>query len=165
MPVRNQPEFCPKAVISVSEMCARCGLSRSHWYALVRSGVMPYPCYDLRTRRPIYPRELQQMCLQVRATNVGANGQYIIFYSRQNAGTVESPRLSGPVRRSRRAIPSAPSHAGMIEGLRALGLAEVDDAQVENALRVCYPSGHAEVEEGHVLRSVWQHLRRTNAAR
>src|SRR5207237_1482345 len=91
MPARPQPDSTLKAAISVSEMAARCQLSRGRFHELVRAGVMPYPQYDLRTRRPLYTRDLQDACMNVRATNVGIDGRYVVFYA-SRAATERSSR-------------------------------------------------------------------------
>jgi hypothetical protein len=79
------PESCQKAVYSVSETAHSVGLSRARFYQLVEAGVFPTPIYDIRTRRPYYTAELQEICKKIRQTNIGQNGLPILFYSpRQN---------------------------------------------------------------------------------
>jgi len=162
MPVRLPSECCPKVVVSVSEMARSCGLSRSRFYDLVRQGVMPAPCYDLRTRRPLFPRELQQQCLEVKRSNVGIDGRFVIFYERQ------SPIVSTVTTRPRRRLNSTRAvnndrHAGLIMQLNALGLS-VTAGVVDDALRLCFPTGHDGTDEGELLRALWRHLRQATAA-
>src|ERR1700736_238302 len=107
-----------KAAISVSEMAARCQLSRGRFHELIRAGVMPWPQYDLRTRRPLYTRELQEVCLAVRATNIGIDGRFIVFYAPRSAERPRRPRTSEERQ------PTG-SHAELLQGLRALGIASV----------------------------------------
>jgi hypothetical protein len=163
MPVRSTTGTCPKAAISVSEMARLCDLSRGHFNHLVRSGVMPQPQYSLRNRRPFYDREQQEVCLAVKATNTGADGQYVVFYVRR--GRAADPPAGRAGRRPTAARPpepppAHPAHPELIEGLRSLGMGAVSPGQVEAAVRACYPAGHAGAEEGAVLREVWRYLRR-----
>ena len=51
-------------------------------------------------------------------------------------------------------------HAGLIEGLKGLGLATVTESDVASALQKLYPSGTAGVGEAEVLRSVFVTLMR-----
>lgn len=60
MPSRT-PEELP-AVVSVSEMARKVGLSRSRFYDLVRAGVFPQSVYCIRTRRPMFLTEQQADC-------------------------------------------------------------------------------------------------------
>jgi hypothetical protein len=159
MPVRQQSDLSEKAAVSVSEAAARCGLSRTHFHALVKNGVMPPPCYDLKTRKPFYTRELLDECLRIRRTNVSFDGRICLFYQRRQP--------SGPGRQplaSRRSSVAAPApHAELIEGLRAMGLGSVSDGRIDDGLRICFPNGVGSTSEGEVLRSLWQHLRRSQA--
>jgi len=147
-----------KAVISVSEMAGKVGLSRSHFHALVRAGVFPSPIHDLRTKRPMFTRELQEQCLRVKATQIGMDGQYRLFYSPRTA--VTSPAIRS---RSRPTTATEGVHGRLIEGLRSLGLDGVSEGQAADAIRACYPQGHVNIHEGEVLRTLWQHLRRREA--
>jgi hypothetical protein len=162
MPARSSNETSEKAALSVSDMARRCGLSRSHFNLLIRTGIMPQPLYSLRNRRPFYDQEFQELCLRVRSTNTGADGQYVVFYDRRS---VSPPTNTAPSRtRTTRQQPTAQTdaHAELVDGLRALGLTDATAAQVDAALRACYPSGHAGIDEGEVLRELWRHLRRQN---
>ena len=162
MPARSTPETSQRAAISVSDMARRCGLSRSHFNLLIRTGVMPQPLYSLHNRRPFYDAEYQEMCLRVRATNIAIDGRYVVFYDRRN---VNAPAAT-PARTSRRAAPpQVEACAELLEGLRALGLTDATAARVDAAVRACYPSGHDGIDEGEVLRSLWRHLRRANDER
>ena len=82
-----------KPIISVTEMARNLNLSRARFYQLLEQGIFPQPIYDLRTKRPIYNIELQQSCFQVRETGIGANNQYILFYSpRKKEAALLPPR-------------------------------------------------------------------------
>src|SRR5687768_18259303 len=111
-----------KAACSVSELAQRCGLSRARWYELVKDGVMPQPVYCVRTRRPLYPRELQELAINLRMTNTALDGRYVIYYSRRET-PLSSPAQSTSSRPTRRGA-SAPAPDGkiaeVIESLRSL---------------------------------------------
>lgn len=159
MPARSPPESSLPAVVSVTEMARRVGLSRSRFYELVRSGHLPTPVYCLRTRRPMYLTEQMVECLRVKQSGIGVNGGYVLFYSPRERETPSSPR---PNRGSRTLPP--PNQAEILEGLRALGMTAGSE-EVAAAVRACFPDGTEGRDEGEVLRAVWQELRRTNAAR
>jgi hypothetical protein len=150
-----------KSAVSVTEMAAMLGLSRGHLHALIRDGVFPHPVYCTTTRRPFYIAEQQQQCLQIRATNVGANGRYVLFYG-PRSGDGSQPRTSSGSRRN--GTPLGSLQAALVEGLRALGLTTATDQQVAAALSACYPNGVGGVDQGEVLRTLWRHLRSQNAA-
>lgn len=155
MPARVQTESNLKAVVSVSEIARMIGLSRSHFHALMKSGVMPLPVYCLHTRRPMFTRELQQECLLVKETNIGIDGRYVCFYAPRQRET--------PAQRSnRRQRPVVERHAELLGGLRSLGIGDITDSQADAALRHCFPQGVNGIDDGQVLRAVWQHLRRSN---
>ena len=154
MPARIASESSLKAVVSVSEMARTLGLSRSHFHALMKSGVMPQPVYCTTTRRPLFIRELQQKCLVVRGTNVGHDGRYVCFYAPRRRDT---PQQHPTARRQERAVER---HAELLSGLRSLGRTDVTDRQVDAAIAVCFPQGVNGTDDGLVLRAVWQHLRR-----
>jgi hypothetical protein len=159
MPARTQSEICEKAAVSVSETASRCGLSRTHFHALIKNGIMPPPCYDLKTRKPFYTREILDDCLRIRRTNVAFDGSLCLFYQRRQP-TIPMRRAMGSRRGAAMAVTIA-RHTELLEGLRVMGLATISDGHVDDALRVCYPDGVGSTSEGEVLRSLWQHLRRS----
>jgi hypothetical protein len=65
--------------VSVSEMAAMVGLSRSRFYALVKEGVFPPPLFEMFKHRAVYVRVHQQLCLQVRRSGRGINGKFVRF--------------------------------------------------------------------------------------
>lgn len=166
MPVRPQSECSQKAAVSVSEAASLCGLSRTHFHALIKDAVFPPPCYDLRTRKPFYPREVLEECLRVRQTNVTTDGRVVLFYQRRQQPT-RAPATPGRRARASAATsvsPASPTrHGPLVDGLRSLGLAATTDEQVDDALGICFPSGVGVASEGEVLRTLWRHLRRSQA--
>jgi hypothetical protein len=134
-------------------MAKMVSLSRARFYDLVRRGVFLQPVYSLATRRPCYIAEMQQQNLDARQSGIGCNGEYVLFYERpQTPRRVPSiaPRL-GPQREE---------HAGLIDGLRSLGLENVTKAQVDEALATSFPNGTGGLDEAVILRTVYRHFRR-----
>lgn len=154
MPTETTP-----SVVSLSAMATLCKLSRSRFYQLIEEGIMPPPAYDLHTRRPLYPKELQDMCLQVRSSNIGINGRYILFYGDTQASANTPSR-----RASRRTSTANGSFTSLKEGLLALGLTNLTDQKIKDAVKAAYPNGTTGVDEGEVLRAVFRVLRRQHAA-
>jgi hypothetical protein len=131
-------------------------LSRARFYDLVKAGVFVAPVYSMANRRPLYVQEMQEEILLVRQTGIGCNGQYILFYERQQPAMPSSPSAPRrPIRQERH---------DLIDSLRSLGLQNVTAAQVEEALAANYPNGTAGVDEVTVVRTVYRHLRRLGVA-
>ena len=146
-----------KAVVTVAEMARMIGLSRSRFYQLVQAGIFPHPCYDLRTRRPLFVEEQQATCIEVRRRNCGVNGDPILFYARRPVAAPSAPHRAAPA--ARPAVPQPTRHAALLEALTALGLASVTSQQVDAAHRSCFPNGTSGIEEGQVIRALFVHLR------
>ena len=141
-----------KSVVSVAVMARMVGLSRQRFYQLLGS-TFPYPMYWVATRRPFYPEDLQQVCLEVRRRNCGINGKPVLFYSNGYP-----PRGQKPKAKPR------PSHTpkqfgGLINGLAALGL-PVKEERVAAAVKQLFANGVDGKDEGEVLRDVFLHLKR-----
>ena len=144
--------------ISITEMSRQVFLSRARFYQLLGT-TFPHPIYDVVTKRPFYDDELQAVCLDVRKRNCGIDGKPLLFYSRR------VPTPTKPQRSVTKRPPPKPAnhHASLIAGLAALGL-DVTPMQVESAANTLYPNGLGEVAQGEVLRAVFLHLRRQDAA-
>jgi hypothetical protein len=155
-------QIVTKTAVSVSEMARMVGLSRARFYQLMEAGVFPLPCYDLRTRRPIYAEEQQVVCLEVRRRNCGVNGQPVMFYSKGHSLSVPS-RPARPSKPKRQSSPK-PDHADLMDGLASLGLTSVTPAHVESAIRSLYPAGTASVAPSEALRAVFLFIKRQNSA-
>jgi len=84
-----------KAVCSVTEMAGKLGLSRARFYQLQKTGVFPAPVYCVRTKRPLYPLDLQQECLDTRKTGIGHNGQPIVLtlHEKKNPGSFRTGKI------------------------------------------------------------------------
>ncbi len=156
MPARQGSNSNLPAAVSVTEMASRVGLSCSRFYELIREGFFPMPVYGLKSRRPMYLTEQIVECMKARRSSVGANGEYVLFYSpRQEPETLRPPRSAGVTG------PPAQLHVEILDGLRALGLTATTD-EVAVAVRSCFPEGIAGKAEGEVLRACWTHIRSSN---
>jgi hypothetical protein len=144
-----------KAVVSVAHMARMVGLSRQRFYQLMGT-TFPYPLYHVATRRPFYPADLQQVCLDVRRRNCGIDGKPVLFYATGHRPTVQKPMG--------RRKPSAKNnkYAGLIEGLTALGLF-VSQNQVVEAVDRVFPNGVESTDQGEVLKTVFLHLKRQDS--
>ena len=90
MSVRLEPS-AEKEAVSVAEMARMVALSRARFYQLVGS-TFPHPVYDINTRRPLYTRELQGICMEVRRRNCGIDGRPVLFYAARAAASTPTTR-------------------------------------------------------------------------
>lgn len=142
-----------KPAVSVTQMCVTLQLSRARFYELVKRGVFHPPVYSLATRRPFYLLEQQKDNVAVKETNIGVNGEFILFYQprdKQTASTVRSP--------TEKTRPPSLQHPGLLEGLRSLGLTPTQE-QVAAAVVESFPRGTEGVDESEILRAVYRTLR------
>lgn len=139
-----------KAVVSVSEMAAALDLSRARFYQLLDAQILPQPVYDIRTRRPVYPQDLQEKCLSVRQTGIGSNGQYILFYSpRKNTGSAPRKSVSKKVSK----------YQDLREALTTMGL-DVTEGQVSKAVADVFPDGIENRDQGLVIRELFRYFKK-----
>lgn len=146
-----------RAIVTVSEMARMVGLSRARFYQLQKAGVFPPPFYNPATKRPFYDESLQEVCLEVRRKNCGANGKPVLFYARY--------RLSVPSKPKKQAGPPITKGkdkniAALLDGLNSLGLTTATAAQVETVTKELYPNGTNGIDQGEVLRMVFLEIRR-----
>lgn len=135
------PSRSRRAAYSVVEVARLCRLSRTRFHELTNNGVMPPPVYCVKTRRPLYTVELAARCVEVRETNIGIDGRYVMFYDRRPAVVPPTPPANGPERR--RATSIDPLALEMIESLRSMGITAVQNAIVDAIGRRC-PQGLTE---------------------
>ena len=148
-----------KAAVSVSEMARTLHMSRARFYELVKAGVMPPPCYLIRTRKPFYPSELQSICISVRSQGQGINGEPVVFYA--NRGTL-TKKPSKPKSRSKPKTKLNPMLETLLSGLKQLGVNEPDPVLVKEIVAELYPSGVSTECEGELLTTVFRRLKRRN---
>ncbi len=142
-----------KAIVTVSEMARMCRLSRARFYQLVRAGVFPAPVYE--KGRPVYNEELQQVCLEIRRQNRGANGETVLFYARRLPRPAAKPKGQ-----AKKPITKSKDVSGLLDRLNALGLTTATAAQVEQVAKELFPLGTGGTKQGEVLRAVFLELRR-----
>lgn len=159
MTTSSQIQIETKAAVSCSEMAGMCGLSRQR-FAQLQGTTFPWPLYDVATRRPFYPEDLQKICLEVRRRNMGVDGRPCMFYA---------PRMSAPSAPTGRkpkkvVVKKNKDIAALLAGLNGLGLTTATAAEVESVTREVYPQGTAGIDQGEVLRAVFLHIRSKNTA-
>ena len=148
--------------LTVVQMADRLGLSRRRFYELIDGGKFPPPVYRLDNRKPLYPPELQAVCLRIRNTGEAFDGTFILFNRARSNSAPERATGARPSHRTTPSrVPSEQDHADLIGYLADHGLAVTSD-QVAAALAACFPGGTGGVEPGHVWREVFRHLRREN---
>jgi hypothetical protein len=152
----RQQQDEPSAGVSISDMARIVGLSRQRFHQLMKSGVFPQPLRDEVTGRPYYDESGQAQCLEVRRRNCGVNGKVVLFYARRQPVAVPSPRpkVARPAPTER--------HDDVLDGVRALGLAQATTAQVGETIKQLFPKGTAGVDLGEVIRAVFLHLRQNS---
>ncbi len=162
--MRNQEPL--KEIITVSEMAHMCRLSRARFYQLIAEDIFPAPSRNQQTGRPFFDREQQERCLLVRRTNRGANGKAVMFYGcRIEAPQPPPKRKQLPISRSsKRQSRHDPVLTELRHGLTQLGMTNLTDVDIRQALAQAYPDGHRNVESAELLRAVFGELQRRNTA-
>ena len=138
-----------KEVCSVIEMIKMLGLSRARFYQLIEQAVFPSPLYCTRTKRPFYTIELQELCINIRESNIGFNGQYVLFYS---------PRKKNAEMKKSRKSAAEPFNE-LAETLKRMGL-DVTAAEVGCAVENLFPEGLDTTDQGIVLRDLFRHFKK-----
>jgi hypothetical protein len=131
------------------------GLSRQRLYQL-QGTTFPYPLYDVKTRRPFYPHDLQQVCLEVRRKNCGVDGKPVMFYCTGHRS--QQQKANKPRRPAKKK-----QYPGIIDGLAALGLPSITDSQVGEAIKQLFPRGIDGEDEAEVLRAVFLFIKCQNS--
>lgn len=148
MPVSQASE---KSFVTVSEMAELCQLSRSRFYDLMGVGVFPKPALHPSSKRPMFDRNLQEACLEIRQTGIGANGLPVLFNRKPTKRA--QPK---PIRKS--AEEPHPDHDDLLDALKGLGLTTTPQA-VNEAVAALYPHGAwAGIDQGELVRKVFLHL-------
>ena len=139
-----------KPACSVIEMIRTLELSPTRFYQLLDQGIFPRPIYDIRTKRPFYSIELQELCLNIRESNIGHNGQYILFYS---------PRKFKQGNNSEKSSRKSKEHNSLVdefaETLGRMGLS-INAAKVVTAIEKLYPDGMEGKDHGIIVRDLFR---------
>lgn len=141
------------AAISVTAMAALVGLSRDRFYDLVRSGIFPPPIYRIDTRRPSYPAELREICLSVRRTGQGFNGEIVLFNQ-----TAASKRMGVRRSRGRAACNRDSRNQELAAKLHYLGISNLTPESVAAAVHQCRQGHSDELDEPELLRRLVRHF-------
>ncbi|NLE28508.1 MAG: hypothetical protein GX629_02415 [Phycisphaerae bacterium] len=151
-------QSCLKTVCSVSELAQSLELSRGRFYQLIERGPFPPPIYDLKTKRPYYTLELQQICHEVRSTNIGYDGRPILFYTpRRKKEISESPSFSAEKRKK---AASNPQYQELADALANIGIQSLSPQQIQDALNVLFPGQKVEtLDHGLVIRQLFRHFK------
>ena len=151
----REPDIPP--FVNVSTMGKLLGLSRSRLYQLIEQGVLLQPVYLVSNRRPVYTKEMAVRNLEVRHSNVGVNGEIVMFYSARTSTT--SPKAQKTTQKVVEQPTSPNNYADIIEALESLGMESISASQVESAIQQCFPGGAENVTEDDILREVFRHLK------
>lgn len=141
-----------EVVVSVRRMAELCQLSRSRFYDLVDAGVFPKPVQHPSSKRPMFDRQLQDKCLEIRRTGIGANGIPVLFNRKPKKTDPAKPKAERPVRRE-----PDPEIEPLLEALKGLGLSPAPQVVTE-AVAVLFPSGIAGLDLGDVIRKTFLFL-------
>jgi hypothetical protein len=160
-----------KVIESVTEMARMCGLSRARFYQLSNEGIFPPPSRNQETGRPYFDRDGQEACLTVRRTNRGVNGQAILFYAQRSGQHLTPPKQPSRNGKKSNKLGASPSrHQGsssviteLKHGLQQLGVTDVNDRRIRDALSQEYPDGHRDVDSADLLRSVFEEIQRRDS--
>ena len=155
-----------KEIVTVTEMAQMCRLSRARFYQLIGEGIFPAPSRNEKSGRPLFDRDQQDQCLTVRRTNKGANGKAVMFYGcrPQAAPKLPSKRKQLPISRSSRVrTRQDPVITELRHGLAQLGMTNVPEQKVRQALTTAYPDGHRDVESAELLRAVFGAIQRRDS--
>jgi len=142
-----------KSVVTVSEMAHLCQLSRSRFYDLIEAGVFPKPVRHPSSKRPMYDRKMQEKCLEIRVTGIGAHGLPVLFNRK--------PKMTPKPKAQRKPaeVPQA-DYGDLLDALKGLGLNTT--AQVVNeAVVALYPNGLLGIDgqdRGDVIRKTFLYL-------
>jgi hypothetical protein len=137
-----------KAAITVKEMANLVGLSRDRFYDGVKSGVFPPPLYRVDTHRPLYSAELQAVCLEVRRTGLGFNGQPVVFNQTARSKKL-SRRFSNPLGADQQQ--NSERSKEIAAKLRYLGIRDVTEAAIADALKKCLAGIADQLDESAIL--------------
>ena len=160
MSVTNSPNI--PEILSITQISKLLNLSRSRYYQLVSEGVFLPPIYSTDTKRPYYTAEMARKNLEVKKNSVGINGKIVLFYTSRNAPTT-SVHKQRPKESKLLNNPTGDNHQDLIEGLSALGLSNVSDAQIESALKKVFPQGIENIDSGEILRQVFLSIKRQDS--
>lgn len=141
-----------EVVVSVRRMAELCQLSRSRFYDLVDAGVFPKPVQHPSSNRPMFDRQLQDKCLEIRRTGIGANGIPVLFNRKPKKTEASKPKAERPARNE-----PDPAIEPLLDALKGLGLTPAPQLVME-AVTELFPSGIIGLDLGDVIRTTFLFL-------
>jgi hypothetical protein len=141
-----------EVVVTVRRMAELCQLSRSRFYDLVDSGVFPKPVQHPSSKRPMFDRQLQDKCLEIRRTGIGANGIPVLFNRKPKRTAPTKIKADRPVK-----LKPDPAIESLLDALKGLGLTPTPQVVME-AITDLYPTGIAGLDQGDVIRNTFLYL-------
>lgn len=151
----NLPEY-----LSISQMAQLMNLSRSRIYQLIEQGILLKPVYLLNNKRPVFTKEMAIRNIEVKSKNQGINGEILLFYSGRKTNHAASKKKARKVTES---VAKNNQYAELIDALESLGLNGVSPAQVDSAIRVCFPDTIPDPNDDETLATIFRYLKRQNS--
>ena len=147
--------------INVSTMAKHLNLSRSRLYQLIDLGILLKPVYLSNNKRPVYTREMAMRNIEVKNSNVGINGEVIMFYSARAPMTTKPKKTIKKSTVQKTVSPG--KHANLIDALESLGLEDITSSQIDSAIHKCFPDGNENTSEDDILTEVFRYLKCRNS--
>jgi len=137
-------------ICSINQMADKLRLSRPRFYQLRMSGVFPPPVYCLRTKRPFYPLELQKICLRIRDTGIGQDGQMVFLYKPREKQARQKPKMT-----QKENLDSYKEWASILKDWGT----KVTVDQVRDAVKLLFPEGLPENQDDNfIISSLHKHF-------
>ena len=146
---KKLPDKSIESICSITAVCQELKMSRAQFYNLQKQSVFPPPLKDKRTGRPYYDATLMQLCLEIRKTGIGFDGQPYLFYS---------PRNSVAPKKKNKQAPANDRALEFAETLNQMGLATTAEG-IRTAINKLFPDGSDSIEDGVVIRELFRHLK------
>ncbi len=148
--------------INMSNMAKTLNLSRSRLYQLIDQGILLKPVYLSANKRPVYTREMAMRNIEVKDSNVGVNGEVIMFYTARIPTTPTKSKKTINNSTNQKTV-SPNKHADLIDALESLGLEEINISQIDSAIYKCFPDGTENINADDILTEVFRYLKCQNS--
>jgi hypothetical protein len=142
--------------VNVSKMAKLLNLSRSRLYQLIDKGILLQPAYLISTKHPVYTKEMAMRNLEVKNSNVGINGEIVMFYSVRTTTIISTKKTT---KKPTKPKTEFTKHSELLEALESLGLENITASQIDTAIQKCFPDGTENISEDEILREVFRHLK------
>jgi hypothetical protein len=137
-----------REAMSIAETARLIKMSRSRFHQLIGT-VFPQPKRD-ENGRPYYPRQDQELIVEIRRRNVGMDGKPILFRA-TGSRTASTPR-------KRKAPQVNQDHREVLLAVRELGLTQASTTDVADCFSTLFPDGKLP-EPGDLIRRVFLSLK------